>query len=198
MAKKPTDSPGGFPVMSFASRAAWEAWLGRNHDGSPGVWIKFAKKGSGLPSVNYAEALDVALCLGWIGGQVKGLDGSHDLHRFTPRTPRSKWSKVNCGKVARLLEAGRMRPAGLRQVDAAKADGRWDAAYDPPSRATVPDDLRAALDANGKAKEFFGTLDSRNRYAVVYRVHDAKRPETRARRIGTFVAMLARGEKVHP
>jgi uncharacterized protein YdeI (YjbR/CyaY-like superfamily) len=197
MAKKRTDLARELPVKAFRSRAAWEAWLEQHHDSALGVWIKFAKKGSGVPSVNYAEALDVALCYGWIDGQLKRLDESYYLHRFTPRRPKSKWSKVNCAKVSALLEAGRMRPAGLRQVEAAKADGRWDAAYEPPSKVTVPDDLKAALDANDRAKEFFQKLDGRNRYAILYRIQDAKRPETRSRRIETFVAMLARGERVH-
>jgi uncharacterized protein YdeI (YjbR/CyaY-like superfamily) len=185
-------------VKPFASQAAWEQWLERNHDASPGLWIRFAKKHTGIASVTYAEALDVALCFGWIDGQVKRMDDRHFLQRFTPRATGSKWSKINCGKAARLMEAGRMRPAGLRQIEAAKADGRWAAAYDSSRTAAVPDDLRLALDANAAASRFFATLDSRNRYAILYRIQNAKRTETRARRIATFVEMLARGERVHP
>lgn len=193
-----TNSATDLPVMPFASQADWERWLEKNHQRSPGVWIQFAKKHAGIPSVTHDEALDVALCFGWIDGQVKRVDDRHFLQRFTPRTSVSRWSKVNCGRAMRLLEAGRMRAAGLRQVEAARGDGRWAAAYDSPRTAAVPDDLQCALDSNDAAKRFFATLDSRNRYAVLYRIQDAKRPETRARRIATFVAMLSRGQTLHP
>jgi uncharacterized protein YdeI (YjbR/CyaY-like superfamily) len=195
MAKRQSEE---LPVRPFASGAAWERWLVKHHESSGGIWIRFAKKGSGVSTVTHAEALDVALCYGWIDGQAKPLDDRYYLRRFTPRTGRSKWSKINCGNASRLVEAGRMRRAGLRQMEAAKADGRWDAAYDSPRNATVPEDLAAALGANRRAAEFFESFDKRNRYAILYRVQDAKRPETRARRIETFVKMLARGEKVHP
>ncbi|CAA9412120.1 MAG: hypothetical protein AVDCRST_MAG64-2429 [uncultured Phycisphaerae bacterium] len=186
------------PVTAFPTPAAWEAWLATHHASSPGLWLKFAKKDSGIDSVTYPEALDGALCYGWIDGQVKRLDETYYLQRYTPRGPRSKWSKINRGKVAALTAAGRMKPAGLRQVDAAKADGRWDAAYDSPKTATVPDDLRRALDADPRAAAFFAALDGRNRYAILYQLQDARRPDTRARRIAKFVAMLAKGEKLYP
>lgn len=157
-----------------------------------------AKKDSGITSVNHAEALEVALCYGWIDGQRKAEDDKYFLQRFTPRTPRSTWSKINRDKALKLIEEGRMQPAGLAEVDRARADGRWDAAYDAQSVATVPPDLQAALDANPKAAAFFAKLDSRNRYAVLFRTQGAKKPETRARRIAQFVGMLAKGEKIHP
>jgi uncharacterized protein YdeI (YjbR/CyaY-like superfamily) len=186
------------PIVPFASRGAWEEWLEERHASSDGVWLKIARKGSGIESVTFAEALDVALCYGWIDSQRSGHDGRFYLQRFTPRKPRSKWSQVNREKVARLTEAGRMRPAGLREVERAKADGRWDAAYEPPSTATVPEDLRLALEENDRAREFFETLNSTNRYAILHRIQDAKKPETRARRIAKYVAMLAEGKKLYP
>ncbi len=189
--------PDDLPVLPFASAAAFEAWLEAEHGSAPGVWIKMAKKTSGIPSVTWAEAVPVALCFGWIDGQRRGLDATWFLQRFTPRKPRSRWSKINTEHVARLTAAGRMRPAGLAQVEAARADGRWDDAYDGQRTAAPPPDLQAALDANPQAAAFFATLRGANRYAVVYRVQDAKRPETRARRIERFVAMLARGETLH-
>ena len=186
------------PIMPFASREAWEAWLEEQHATSDGLWLKLAKKGSGIETVTFAEALDVALCYGWIDSQADKFDGDYWLQRFTPRKLRSKWSQVNREKVAKLIEAGRMKPAGLREVERAKADGRWDAAYEPPSTATVPDDLRAELEKNVAAREFFETLDRTNRYAILYRIQDAKKPETRARRIAKYVEMLAEGKKLYP
>jgi uncharacterized protein YdeI (YjbR/CyaY-like superfamily) len=183
------------PVVELPSQAAWEAWLEEHHADARGVWLKFAKKNTGVTTVNYAEALDVALCFGWIDGQVVRFDETYYLQRFTPRTKRSKWSKINREHVARLTEEGRMRPAGAAAVEAAKADGRWDAAYDSPSRMTVPDDLREALEARPKALAFFEQLDRQNRYAILYRTQDAKRPETRTRRIADFVDMLEHGAK---
>lgn len=185
------------PVLPFESAAAWERWLVREHARAAGVWLKIAKKDSGIATVTYAEALDVALCLGWIDGQKRAFDGEFFLQRFTPRTARSRWSKINTEHVARLVADGRMRPAGLAQVEAARADGRWEAAYAGQHTIAVPDDLQRALDANPDAAAFFATLRGANRYAVLYRVQDAKRPATRARRIGRFVEMLARGEKLH-
>jgi uncharacterized protein YdeI (YjbR/CyaY-like superfamily) len=185
------------PELTFASPEAWEAWLAEHHAGSDGVWIRFAKKGSGVPSVRYAEALDVALCYGWIDGQTKGIDDAWYRQRFTPRRERSMWSKRNRDKVAALIEAGRMQPAGQAEIDRAKADGRWDAAYDSPKDATVPDDLRAALDASPAAAAEFERLDGINRYAILHRTQTAKKPETRARRIAQFVAMLEQGERIH-
>jgi len=185
-------------ILPFASAGAWETWLDENHSSSDGLWIKFARKGSGIDSVSYAEALDAALCYGWIDGQARRFDDEYWLQRFTPRRKRSKWSKVNREKVAKLVEAGKMKPAGLREVERAKADGRWDAAYDSPSKATVPDDLQRELDENPEAADFFATLDSRNRYAILYQIQDAKKPETRARRIEKYVAMLKDGKKLYP
>lgn len=185
------------PVIPFPSQAAWEEWLEAHHDGSPGLWIKFAKKASGIETMVYAEAVETALCFGWIDGQAARFDDDWYLQRFTPRRPRSKWSLINVGKAEALIASGAMHPAGLREVERAKEDGRWEAAYPSPSRIEVPEDLRAALAANPAAQEFFDTLDANNRYAILYRIHDAKRSDTRARRIEKFVGMLARGEKIH-
>lgn len=185
------------PVTPFVSVDAWEEWLEANHADSPGLWLQIAKKASGVPTVTYAEALDAALCFGWIDGQKAAYDETFFLQRFTPRRTRSTWSKINVDKVAALVAAGRMRQAGLARVDAAKADGRWEAAYGGSATMTVPDDLQAALDANPAGGEFFAPVSRTNRYAVLYRVHDAKRPDTRARRIATLVAMLAEGRTIH-
>jgi len=185
-------------IVAFASAEAFEAWLGENHAVSAGIWLKLRKKGSGTVTLDYAQALDVALCYGWIDGQKAKLDDRWWLQRFTPRTSRSKWSKANREKATALIEQGRMRPPGQAEVDRAKADGRWAAAYEGARTATVPNDLAAALAADPAAAEFFETLDRQNRYAILYRVHDAKKAETRARRIEKYVAMLARGEKLHP
>lgn len=185
------------PIILFDDQAAWAAWLDEHHADSPGVWMRVAKKGAPYASVSYAEALDVALCYGWIDSQKKTFDEHSFLQKFGPRGARSIWSKVNREKIHALTEVGRIKPAGIQAVESAKADGRWDAAYDPASTATVPDDLQAALDANRKAKEFFATLNSANRYAVLFRVQTAKKPETRAKRIATLVEMLERNEKIH-
>ncbi len=179
------------PILECESQAAWSEWLEHNHASADGVWLKFAKKGSGARTVAYAEAVEEALCYGWIDGQAAGHDETYYLQRFTPRRSRSKWSLINREKATRLIAEGRMKPAGHEQVEAAKADGRWDAAYPSPSAATVPDDLQQALDQNPQAKASFEQLTSQNRYAILYRVHDAKRPETRAKRIAEYVAMLA-------
>ena len=186
------------PILPFASRASWAAWLAENHETSNGVWLKIAKKGSGIETVSYAEALDAALCHGWIDGQKGRFDDCYWLQRFTPRRPRSKWSKVNREKATRLISDGEMQPAGLREVERARADGRWDAAYEAQSKATVPEDLRRELEKDEAAGAFFATLNSANRYAILYNIQDAKKPETRARRIGKYVAMLREGKKVHP
>lgn len=186
------------PTIPFASRGAWEAWLEGRHATSDGLWLKIAKKGSGIETVTFAEALDTALCYGWIDSQRSGFDEQYFLQRFTPRRPRSKWSKVNCAKVTKLIEAGRMKPAGLAEVERARADGRWDAAYEPQSTMTVPDDLRLELEKNEVAREFFETLNSANRYAILHRIQDAKRPETRARRIAKYVGMLSERKKLYP
>ena len=186
------------PVVAFPSPQTWETWLEANHDTSPGVWLKIAKKDSGERTVSYSDALEVALCFGWIDGQKAALDDTHWLQRFTPRRARSKWSRINRDKASALIESGQMRPAGLREVELARADGRWDAAYEGQRSSTVPPDLAAALAANDEARAFFGKLSSANRYAILYRVNEAKRPETRARRIATFVTMLAEHQTIHP
>jgi uncharacterized protein YdeI (YjbR/CyaY-like superfamily) len=184
-------------MVSFESQDAWAVWLEKHHGTSPGVWLRIAKKSSGIASVSYPEALEIALCYGWIDGQKRPESESTWLQRFTPRGPRSPWSKINRDKAEALIREGRMAPAGLASIEAAKKDGRWDRAYASPSRAEVPDDLRVAFQKKPKAKAFFETLDSRNRYAVLYRIHMANKPETRAKRIEQFVAMLAKGEKLH-
>jgi uncharacterized protein YdeI (YjbR/CyaY-like superfamily) len=186
------------PTLLFASAEDWESWLETQPADSPGLWLKIAKKGCGTPSIDYATALESALCFGWIDGQKRPLDESFWLQRFTPRKPRSRWSKINRDRATALIESGRMRPAGLSEVERARQDGRWDAAYESQSVAAVPEDLQAALDADPRAAEFFATLDSANRYAVLYRVHEAKRASTRAARIEKFVAMLHAHETVHP
>ena len=183
--------------MAFKSAGAFERWLARNHDRSDGIWIKFAKKGSGIPSVTYAEALDSALCHGWIDGQAKPLDEKQYLQRFTPRRKRSIWSKRNVGKVEKLIEEGRMTPAGQAEIDRAKADGRWDAAYEGPRNATPPPELQRVLDARPELAEFYWGMTSANRYSIVWNLETAKKPETRERRLAKYVAMLERGEKPH-
>jgi uncharacterized protein YdeI (YjbR/CyaY-like superfamily) len=185
------------PVLLFAGPAELEAWLEEHHGTSQGAWLKIAKKGAAEPSVTYAEALELALCFGWIDSQKRGFDETHFLQRFTPRRPRGRWSRINREKAEALIEEGRVRPAGLVEVEAARADGRWEAAYEGQRTAQVPPDLQRELDANPAAKEFFAGLDSANRYAVVYRLNDAKKQETRERRLRKFVAMLERGEKIH-
>jgi uncharacterized protein YdeI (YjbR/CyaY-like superfamily) len=191
----PADS---LPVVSFEDTDAWDAWLTAHAADSPGLWLKIAKKGSAGRSISYSDALDVALCHGWIDGQKGRLDDEYWLQRFTPRKPGSKWSKINTERAAALIESGRMRPAGLREVERAQGDGRWEQAYESQSRVTVPEDLARALAANQRARAFFATLDSRNRYAILYRIGTAKRPETRAKRIDAFVAMLSEHKKIHP
>jgi uncharacterized protein YdeI (YjbR/CyaY-like superfamily) len=185
------------PVLLFSGPAELEAWLDANGESVDGVWLKIAKKGAPEPSVTYAEALEVALCFGWIDSQKRGLDETHFLQRFTPRRPRGRWSKINREKAEALIEAGRMRPAGLAEVEAAKADGRWEAAYEGQGSAKVPPDLQRELDANPAAAGFFASLDGANRYAILYRLDEAKKPETRERRLRKFVGMLERGERVH-
>jgi uncharacterized protein YdeI (YjbR/CyaY-like superfamily) len=185
-------------ILLFPHPNDWAAWLAANHATSAGVWLRLAKKGSPIQSLSYAEALEGALCYGWIDAQKKPESEHAWLQRFTPRRPKSIWSKVNREKAVALIKADRMEPAGLQQVERAKQDGRWDAAYDSPGSAEVPDDLQAALDRNARANAFFRTLDRANRYAVLWRIQTAKKPETRARRIRQFVEMLDRHEKVHP
>lgn len=184
--------------LECATAAAWARWLKRHHASAAGIWLRIAKKDSGIASVDYAAALEEALCWGWIDGQRRSDDAQYFQQRFTPRTKRSIWSQINRAKVLKLIEEGRMQPAGHAEIERAKTDGRWDAAYEGVSAATVPPDLQAALDADRKAAKFFATLDSRNRFAVLFRTQSAKKPETRARRIAQFVEMLAKGEKIHP
>jgi uncharacterized protein YdeI (YjbR/CyaY-like superfamily) len=184
-------------VREFPSERAWEAWLARNHATATEVWLRLAKKGAAAETVSRADALAVALCYGWIDGQSASQDETYWLQRFTPRTRRSKWSKINCEAAEELIRSGRMKPAGRAAVDAAKSDGRWDAAYAPPSTMEVPQDLLDRLNRSPAARSFFDSLSAQNRYAILYRIHDAKRPETRARRIENFVEMLERGEKIH-
>ena len=187
----------GQPVVAFATEDSFAEWLA-DHQGSSGLWLKFSKKAAAEQTISYQQALDVALCHGWIDGQKRSLDEAYWLQRFTPRRSRSRWSKINCAKAEALIADGRMQAAGLREVEAAKADGRWDTAYAGQATAAVPEDLQAALDADPEAAAFFDSLDRGNRYAILYRVNDAKRPETRQRRITTFVAMLHAHETVHP
>ncbi|TSE02068.1 hypothetical protein FOS14_01385 [Skermania sp. ID1734] len=181
----------------FVDSAAFRHWLEQHHDSTPqGVWVKFAKKGSGVTSLDYAGALNEALCFGWIDGQVKRLDENFYLQGFTPRRPRSPWSKRNCEKAEQLLAQGLMAAAGAAEMERAKADGRWERAYDSPRNAEPPADFLAELAKNPAAEAFFATLNSQNRYAVCYRLQTAKRPETRARRIAAFVASFAEGKKL--
>jgi uncharacterized protein YdeI (YjbR/CyaY-like superfamily) len=187
----------GQPVIEFEDRDAWQRWLHAQHAASAGVWLKLARKSSPNDTLTYAEALEEALCYGWIDAQKAPGDESFWLQRFTPRSPRSKWSQINRRKATELIERGRMRPAGLAKVEAARQDGRWDAAYASPRIATVPEDFQRALDDNPAANEFFATLGSTHRYSFLYRIADAKRPETRARRIREYVAMLAEGRTIH-
>ena len=186
------------PVIAFASPDAWEAWLAEYHASSTGLWLKIAKKDAGIDTVTYAEALDIALCYGWIDGQKGAFDGDYWLQMLTPRKPKSKWSRINCAKATELIAKGRMKLAGFSEVERAKEDGRWEAAYDGQRTATVPDDLRQALEKDTAALKFFSTLNSLNRYAILYRIQDATKPETRARRIEKFVAMLSEQKKIYP
>jgi uncharacterized protein YdeI (YjbR/CyaY-like superfamily) len=185
------------PVLPFASKKKWADWLARQYDKSSGLWLKLAKKGSGTPSVTYDEAVEVALCYGWIDGQKKGFDEKYWLQKFTPRGARSIWSKINTGRVEKLIKSGEMKPPGLRAVETAKQDGRWDAAYESQKNISVPSDFQAALDKNPKAKAFFAALNSANRYAILFRIDNVKKAETRLRRIQQFVEMLERGEKLY-
>jgi uncharacterized protein YdeI (YjbR/CyaY-like superfamily) len=189
--------PAELPLLEFRDRSAWAAWLAEHGESSPGVWLKLARKDGGGRSVTYAEALDVALCHGWIDGQKGAIDERHWRQRFTPRTSRSRWSKRNRERAEELLGRGELAPAGLREVEAARADGRWEAAYDSPATAAVPPDLQAALDRDPTAAEFFAGLDGANRYAILYRLQEARRPETRARRLAKFVVMLHEGRRIH-
>lgn len=189
---------GGLPVLAFASATGWQGWLATDGTRSQGAWLKISKKGTAELTISYQEALDVALCFGWIDGQKAALDDYYWLQRFTPRKAGSRWSKINTRKAEALIVAGRMQPEGLREVELAKADGRWAAAYSGQRDASVPDDLRRALDSNRAASEFFETLSSINRYAILYRITAVKRPETRARKIAQYVQMLAERKTIYP
>jgi uncharacterized protein YdeI (YjbR/CyaY-like superfamily) len=191
---KPAD---GDPILPFATPEAFDRWLAKNHAKATVIWVKHAKKGSGEPSITWTEAVDVVLCYGWIDGQSRSLDDRYFLQRYTLRRRTSVWSKLNRERVARLIAEERMRPAGLAEVERAKADGRWDAAYDSPKTAVVPADLATALARNARAKAAFAALDATNRYAILHRLMTAKQAATRARRITTFVTMLAAGETLH-
>ena len=184
--------------MPFETQQDWEAWLKEHHADTKGIWLKIAKKEARTTSVSYAEALDGALCYGWIDGQKASFDDKYWLQKFTPRTAKSIWSKVNCDKATALISEGKMQPAGLRQVELAKSDGRWDTAYESQSKITIPDDLQSELDKNQKAQDFFNTLDSRNRYAILFRIQTAKKPETRSARIQKFIEMLSQQQKIYP
>ena len=186
------------PIILFETQQDWEAWLKEHHAETRGIWLKIAKKETGTLSVTYTEALESAICYGWIDGQKASFDNQYWLQKFTPRRPKSIWSKVNCDKAMALIVEGRMQPEGLRQVELAKADGRWDLAYASQSTITIPDDLQSELDKNPQAKLFFSALDSRNRYAILFRIQTAKKAETRSARIQKFIEMLAKNERIYP
>ncbi len=186
------------PLLTFSSAPAFTRWLASQQDDSPGAWLKFSKKGAPEPTISKSDAIDLALAYGWIGGQLGSVDKFYFKTRFTPRKPNSAWSKINCARAERLIVSGQMTQQGLAQVNAAKADGRWEAAYASQSSATPQADLKAALDADPCAREMWDALDSANRYAIIYRVHQAKTAEKRAAKIIEFLAMLRRGETIHP
>ena len=186
------------PTLAFKEAAAWAAWLEENHAHCSGVWVRLGKKASRVPLLAHREALELALCYGWIDAQKKPESDVAWLQKFNPRAKKSIWSKINREKALALIESGRMKPAGLREVERAKEDGRWQAAYDSPSTAAVPPDLQEALDANAGAAEFFKKLDRQNRYAILFRIQTAKKAETRAQRIQKFVQMLEQEKKIHP
>ena len=192
-----TEQRGGLPILAFSDVEDFEEWLARQPADSRGAWLKLAKKSAAKPSLTKSEAIDAALCHGWIDGQLDRYDDDHWLVRFTPRKARSRWSRVNRSRAIELLAEGRMRKTGLAQIEAAKADGRWAAAYAPASSAEVPADLQDALNASPQAAKFFATLKGANRYAILYRIGSVKRPETRAKKIADYVAMLERGETIH-
>jgi uncharacterized protein YdeI (YjbR/CyaY-like superfamily) len=190
MAPPGTNTP-ELPIVRFATEAEWERWLATQPDDAAGAWLQIAKKGCEPSTISYARALDVAICFGWIDGQKRAHDDSSWLQRFTPRGPRSRWSQVNRSKAEALTAAGRMRPGGLAQVDAARSDGRWEAAYEPQSAATIPPDLQRALDAHPGAEEFFATLTGARRYAFLYRLHNVKTATARERRIASYIELLS-------
>ncbi|PIQ28536.1 bacteriocin-protection protein [bacterium (Candidatus Blackallbacteria) CG17_big_fil_post_rev_8_21_14_2_50_48_46] len=185
-------------ILSFASQQDWQAWLALEHQREAGVWLKLAKKNSQFTTLSYQEALEAALCWGWIDGQKKACDSDFWLQKFTPRRAKSIWSQINKDKALALMAAGKMQPAGLREIEKAQANGRWQAAYTSAAQSEVPEDLSRALQAQPEALAFFESLNRQNRYAILFRIHNAKKPQTRAQRIETFVAMLARHEKIYP
>ena len=185
------------PTLTFASQSKWADWLAKNHEKSNGLWLKIAKKDSGISTVTYMEAIDIALCYGWIDGQKNSFDEKYFLQKFTPRRPKSIWSKINVEKVERLIKSGQMKPAGLKAIEAAKADGRWANAYDGPKNMVVPEDLQKVLNKNKKAKTAFDSLKSSERYLFLFQIHNAKKAETRERRIRQFVEMLEKNEKIY-
>jgi len=189
--------PKDFPIVPFASGKEWEAWLEKNHETAPGVWMQFYKKASGIPTITWADAVPIALCYGWIDSQAKTFDEKSYLQKFTPRGPKSMWSKINVGHVERLIKEGKMKPAGLIAVEAAKADGRWVKAYESPKNMTVPEAFIKLLEQNKKAKAFFDTLNKTNTYAIAFQLQTAKKPETLERRMQKFLTMLEKGEKLH-
>lgn len=193
MEKKSSD----LPTLPFASQKKWASWLAKQHAKSLGIWLKLAKKDSSTASVTYDEALDVALCYGWIDGQKKGFDDKYWLQKFTPRGSKSIWSKINTVKAEKLIASGEMKSAGLKAIELAKRDGRWAAAYESQKNISVPDDFQSVLDKNKKAKDFFATLNSVNRYAILFRIHNAKKAETRVKRIQQFIEMLEKKEKIY-
>jgi uncharacterized protein YdeI (YjbR/CyaY-like superfamily) len=193
-----TNMPSDLPTLSFATADGFADWLAHHHATEAELWLRIAKKSADTPTLDYAGALEIALCWGWIDGQKRALDDTHWLQRFTPRSPRSKWSRINREKAEALIASGQMQPAGLAQVEKARQDGRWDAAYEGQRSAKVPDDLAAALAKSPTAQAHFDSLDSRNRYSILYRIQDAKRAQTRAARIEKYVGMLARGERIYP
>ena len=186
------------PILTFTSTKEFTSWLAKHHNVSSDIWIRLFKIKSGAPTITYSEALDVTLCYGWIDGQKAAFDAKYWLQKFTQRGAKSIWSKVNCGKAEALIAEGRMQPAGLRQVELAKSDGRWERAYESQSKITIPPDFQRELDKNPKAKDFFSTLDSANRYAFLFRIHAAKKPETRFAKIQKFVEMLNQQQKLYP
>jgi len=185
-------------ALLIEDQEAWFSWLRKNHATSPGVWLRIARTSASVRSVSYPQAVDAALCFGWIDGQKKAEDESHWLQRFTPRSEKSIWSRINREKAIRLIALGQMDAAGIREVERAKRDGRWDAAYDSPSGATIPPDFQAELEKTPRAKAFFASLDSRNRYAVLFRIQTARKAETRAKRVKQFTEMLSQHKKIHP
>jgi uncharacterized protein YdeI (YjbR/CyaY-like superfamily) len=195
---KKTNRLDGSPIRLFKSKQDWATWLEKNHGKNTGLWLRLAKKDSQLRSLSYKEALDVALCYGWIDGQKRGETEQTWLQKFVSRSANSIWSKINREKALALIASGEMKAAGLLAIENAKKNGRWDAAYDSPRGATVPSDFQAALDANPRAAEFFKTLDGANRYAFLFRIQTVKKAETRAQKVAKFIGMLERGEKIHP